>query len=451
MNIDATGVATYLEQYIIGYRTEYRRFSSPPPRGGGYPPLGVSPYLYSQEIICYLCKDGFAIADYSQEPEYRWEIAGGPTLLVDYPESLTPTEIIELLKKEGLSGKPIGIYRIVSQNPLPAEVWRGILDTPIQVVKVAVDQTTIVVYSYDFDWNSLIRRLTFGAFGAILDIKLRTKDSPFWFPHVIANLGFATADRQSKRFFNYLELSCHVDAAAWDIRNVPVRVQVDLRRDYARTISSTAEGGSLSFGDSFAWVEHFFDRLSALKSAIDKFEILLENEISGDEAIFHNFLESHPILLDVYGQTISKPRFHYPKGESPLGKEYVEPDFILRFPGKSYRLVELEKPSKLIATKQGHTRYGVSQSSFQIAEWKAYIKNHYELLKRKFPGIALNFSTMIVISRSTTKSIGVGRDMRQYMELVKEQYAVDDILTYDDLLARAKQAYVALSSLAVEV
>lgn len=449
MNVNPMGVATYLTRYVVGYRNEYERFTSPPPRGGGYPRLLVSPYLYSPKITCYLAEDGVAIADYSQEPEYRWDIAGGPTLLFDYPDTRTPPDIIELLKDQGLWGKPIGIYRIVSQTQLPDEVWTGRLDHPIETVKEIVDNTVILVHAYDLDWHSLIMRLTFGAFGAILDVKLRPKDSPFWIPHIVSNLGFATADRKYKRFFHYLELLPHVDLAAWDIRNIATRVRVDLRRDYARTVGSAAEGGTLSFGDAYAWVEHYFDRVSRLGTAIEKFENLLEQQASGDEAIFHSFLKEHPILLDVYGQAMSKPRFHYPEGESPIGKEYIEPDFILRFPGNSYRLVELEKPSKKIATKQGQPRSEITQSSFQIAEWKAYIKNHYDLLKDQFPGIAVNFGTMIVISRSSVESFGVARDVRRYRELIKEQFAVDEVLTYDDLLARAKQAYVALSSLTI--
>jgi hypothetical protein len=92
----------------------------------------------------------------------------------------------------------------------------------------------------------------------------------------------------------------------------------------------------------------------------------------------------------------------------------------------------------------------VTQAGFQIAEWKTYIKNHYDKLKMDFPGISVSCSTMIVISRSTHENFGRGRDIAAYMQLVKQQLAVDEVLTYDDLLARSKQAYVALSSLAIE-
>ena len=57
---------------------------------------------------------------------------------------------------------------------------------------------------------------------------------------------------------------------------------------------------------------------------------------------------------------------------------------------------------------------------------------------------------MIVISRSTEESYGQGREIRRYKELVKEMFSVDEVLTYDDLVARAKQAYIALSNLGTD-
>jgi len=46
---------------------------------------------------------------------------------------------------------------------------------------------------------------------------------------------------------------------------------------------------------------------------------------------------------------------------------------------------------------------------------------------------------MIVISRSTEESFGYGRNIRRYKELIKEQFSADEILTYDDLVARANK------------
>ena len=151
MNANANQIRVYLTRYISSYRSEYERFSSPRPRGGGYPAIPVSPYLYSKQITCFVARNGVAIADFSWEPEYHWEIAGGPTLLVDYPQSRTPAEVVALLKEQGLWGKPIGIYRIVSQNELPEDIWAGKLDDVAETIEQSVGETTVIIRSYDVD------------------------------------------------------------------------------------------------------------------------------------------------------------------------------------------------------------------------------------------------------------------------------------------------------------
>jgi len=135
----AKDISNYLERYVFTYRREYERFTSSPPRGGGYPKFPISPYLYSKELNCYLAKDGVVITDQTKEPSYSWHIAGGPALCVDYEESKTPPEIIDLLKREGIWGKPIGIYRIVSKGRLAAHVWHGNLGQPVEFIENSIN------------------------------------------------------------------------------------------------------------------------------------------------------------------------------------------------------------------------------------------------------------------------------------------------------------------------
>jgi hypothetical protein len=182
---------------------------------------------------------------------------------------------------------------------------------------------------------------------------------------------------------------------------------------------------------------------------LGEFESLLHAQSGADERIFHSFIEKHPMLLDVYAEPISKPRWFYPPGTSPLGKSYVEPDFVLKYPDGSYRLVELERPNKELATAQGQPRAGVNQAAFQIGEWRTYIANHYDLLKAEYPGISVRQSATIVIGRSSSAGVGLGRSLQQYKELLASQYPTVDVLTYDELLDRARHAYAGLTSLAV--
>lgn len=448
MTVSAGEVVRYLKIYVESYRRQYTRFTCPPPRGGGYPKIGISPYLYSKELICHLAKDGGAITDFSWQPSYQWEIAGGPALVVDFPQTRTPKELTNLLKQKGLWGKNIGLYRIVSQHGIEDEIWAGHLPEPLLTVQEIVgSETKIEVRCYDLDCKSLIQRLTFGAFCKILDIKLAYNQSDFWVPQIIRNLGFTTADRKFKRFYHYLELFSYMEKAAWDIRSIWARVHLDVRRDFASAISRGGRrDGFIEITTPEVKINRFYDRLTAFKKAIDDFENLLNEHLQADESLFHDFLKQNSVLLDIYGEVISKPRFYYPEGESPLGKKYVEPDFIIKYPNNKYKLVELEKPGKPIATKKGQPRSEVNQAAFQIAEWDTYIKNHYGLIENDFPGISVHRSSMIVIGRESEKSFGSGRDIIKYMEIVASQYSAE-VYLYDDLLKMAKQAYIQVASL----
>jgi len=443
-------IVRYLASYLEAYHREYASFVSSPPAGGGYPPLSVSPYLYSRHLLCFVARDGYAVADFSREPGYRWEISGGPALLPDFTQSRTPDEIVSFLKAQGLWGKSTGIARIVAEQGIPDEVWRGDLGPVLAVADVNCDETIIHVEQHDIDWRSLVQRLTFGAYDLILNVYLPEPQSPFWRPHITRNLGFAPADRNNKRFYHYLELSPHLDDAAWDARSIPTRVALDVRRDFAHAFTFQAHGqpgGTVSFGAPALWIERFHDRLRFLAQKIVEFSELLAETADTTEGVFHRFLEANPILLDVYGEVKSKPRFVYPAGASPLGKEYVEPDFVIRYIGDNYKLVEIERPSKALGTGRGETRAGVTQAAFQIAEWKTYIQKHYSLISAEFPGIAVNNRSMILISRAREESVGRGRKVNEYLELVKNQLAVDEVLTYDHLLQRAEGAYARLAAL----
>lgn len=191
------------------------------------------------------------------------------------------------------------------------------------------------------------------------------------------------------------------------------------------------------------FISNFHFDIADFERVINNFEELLNLKKDDDESIFHDYINNNPVLLDVYGEAISKPRFYYPPDESPLGKKYVEPDFIIKYNGNKYKLVELEKPAKKLSTKQGHPRFEVTQTTFQIAEWKNYIENFYHSIKDKFPGICVhsNCSSMVIISRSSQERKDIN-----YMNLLCTQFSCE-VITYDDLLERAKRACRNLSAL----
>lgn len=405
---NAKDIIGYMMTYLLYYRLFFLNFTEDPPKGAGYPKLyRVSPYLYANKITCYVAKDGVVIAHYDGLED-------------EAPEFLPPLK-------------------------LKVETDTSASDVPTNTKPT----TKIIVKVYDVELEELVRRLTFGLLADKFADKdyIRSKQWVFWDPIIVRHLAITSTKGETKRSYYYLEILFHRDNAAWDQRGVKIRVPSDIRRDFAYVASRRGrEYGSITYSTSTE--EILFEKLNEVKRAIDGFEELLSNNPQGEEGLFHDYLKSNPILLDVYAETInSKPRFHYPEGTSPLGKAYVEPDFIIKYPGDRYKLVELEKPGKSMATEQGQPRSEVSQAAFQIAEWDTYIRNHYDQISSIFSGISVNRTSMIVISRSTETSFGAGRDVKRYMELLSQQYRADEVFTYDDLLSKAKQAYTQLSTL----
>ena len=367
--------------------------------------------------------------------------------MVDSEPTQVPDHVIATLRARNLYGKNIGIYRIVHKEPLSVDVATGRLPSPSDETTRQVNGTKLLSRVYQISIADLISRLTLGAVGPILDLHRPTPQSEFWNPRVVRGLGVTTADRTTKRWFNYLEFGSHVEQAAWDRRSIWARINVDLRRHFWHAIAAEKTGAYISFDNPTVPLDlssQIPDKLAQVKTAIDGFEALLEQRGSDPEATFHEYLEQHPVLLDVYGEVISKPRFTYPPGQSPTGKHHVEPDFLIKYPGHVYRLIELERPSKELSTKHGETRKEVTQASWQIGEWKDYIQNHYDKLKESYPGISSGVVTEIIISRSSAQLPG-DVDINRYLAMARQQLGIDELITYDLLVERAHEAYARLS------
>ncbi|MBW8833051.1 MAG: DUF4263 domain-containing protein [Burkholderiales bacterium] len=451
MAVTIERVAEYLMAYAGRYREDYAVATMPRPRGPGYPAWVLSPYLHESSLDVYVASDGVVIAE-EGEPPYQWFIAGGPAMKVDYEPTRTPDAVSETLASNGLLGKPIGIFRIVAKTEMPAHVWRGQVCGVVRELRIQDKKTGIAAHVREVNSSlkEVVQSLTFGAYGLILDVHLPTQESQFGESHLTRNLGMFPADLSGRRFFEHLEVFGHADACAWDTRSVGLRVQRDLRRDLAAVLSNPegARGGSVSLGSVSPWIEAYNNRLEHLEAAISELRAALRFQGDAIEAVFHAVLEKHPLLLDVYGVCESRPELAYPPGyASPIGKSKLQPDFLIRYPDESYKLVEIERPAKLVATAQGQPRSEVGQAVFQTAEWKHFIKTHYQVVAKRYPGIQAKCRTAVVMSRLHQESFKNIDDARAYMGLMMEQFNIDEFLTFDDLLERACTAYALIAGL----
>lgn len=452
MPIAADCLATFLFAYARSYREAHARATTPPPAGPGYPRLPCSPFLVASVFDAYITETGVVINHQGKEPDYQWFIAGGPALKVDYQPTRTPPRVIQILTAKGVIGKPIGIYRIVAKTPMRQSVWRG------RVLRVAREVTisdpelaiTLNIKEVRGSLAEVVNAMSFGAYGHIIDIFLPNPQSPIGKPHLIKNFGIFTADLKGRRFFTHLEIHGQADAAAWDARTIQLRVQSDLRRDLASWLADPTQerGGSMTLGRVPEWLATYSDRLARLGRSIAALRAALQNHAEVVEAVFHELLLAHPLLLDVYGTCESKPKFIYPAGaKSPIGKASLEPDFLVRYTDRSYKLIEIERPSKNVVTAQGQPRAEVTQAVFQCAEWCHFIKTHYQTLAARYPEIQARCKTAVIMSRTNQLSFKGVEDIDAYKGLMAQQFRIDEFYTYDDLYDRARTAYELLSGL----
>lgn len=452
MTVNIEIVADFIFSYTRNYRSAYDKATTPQPDGPGYPKLVESPYLNAKRLQVYVAEDGVIIS-IENEPTYQWYINGGPALKVDYEPTKTPRKVTQFLVENNLQGKFIGIYTIVSKTTLASCVWRGRLQDIGRDLEVSDTdlELTLSLKQIRSPVKKLFNILTFGAIGSVLDPHFYDETADFGKSHIYKNLGFFPADLNSRRFFEYVEISFHSDKAAWDKRLISLRVQQDLRRDICSALASYGQeplGGTMSFGGEPKWLESYNNRLNSLRASISVLRDALRFQSYEVESIFHDILEKHPVLLDVYGLCESKPELSYPNGQtSPIGKKKLQPDFIIKYPDQSYKMIEIERPSKQLATTQGQPRAEVSQAVFQTAEWKHYIKTHYSLVAARYPGIQSKCKTSVIMSRFTQQNFKSASDARDYMGLIMEQYKIDEFLTFDDLLERAISAHTMLSGL----
>lgn len=400
--VGADDILRYMLKYIEQYRVAYTKLISPPPAGNGYPPLLISPYITDTVVTCYCGTNGVA-AIWGEHATQDLPPPGIRTHLT------TPASFADV----------------------PEDVQRGIMPAPTQVVEGTVGSSAVRVEMIDLSIQDIAKRLYLGVLPPVSD---PVSDDPFWIETRIARIWFSSVKTRRARYIPFLEIVKHLDDAAWDPRSAWVRAEHRVRADFAHVAGPTDAA--------------FSNQILLLAKAIADFRELLRTQPDAVEDVFHAFLEQNPILLDVYGEAKSKPQWHYPVGEkSAIGKQYVEPDFILKYPGSRYKLVELERPSKAVGTKKGQTNADVTQAAFQIAEWRDYISKHYNLLEDEFPHISADAPGIVIISRSTERSFARATDFDGYRALMRNQFKAIDILTYDDLLAVAEAMFARLAAL----
>jgi len=176
-------------------------------------------------------------------------------------------------------------------------------------------------------------------------------------------------------------------------------------------------------------VENALHRLDGRRAARERYTRLLEQFealLAGPEEPCHQFLKANPGLLC--------PTHDMAWSKVPFGK-YVS-DFVFREPFNDYLLVEIEAPYRELFRNDGHPRHELTHAIGQIDDWLGYIQTNKVMVERELglSGISATPRTLVVIGRAASLTA----DNRQKLAVMQGQRPHLSILTYDDLIERAR-------------
>jgi len=164
------------------------------------------------------------------------------------------------------------------------------------------------------------------------------------------------------------------------------------------------------------------------RNILQEFEDLLMRPSVKEEDI-HQFIYRRPELLSpIHKRVLSK---------LPFGKTVS--DFVVEQADGTYILVELESATARLFNSKKHISGALNQAIGQVIDWKRYITDNKSTVERelKLQGISSDPHALIVIGRSAELDDALRSHLKSYLVA----HPTLSILTYDELLKRARQAF----------
>jgi cytidylate kinase len=161
------------------------------------------------------------------------------------------------------------------------------------------------------------------------------------------------------------------------------------------------------------------------KRLIDEFERLVNSELP--EKVYQKFLAANPVFIDpLADEVIDQQR---------LGLEY-KTDFVVRRLDNEYILVEIEKPQDNIFTGKNDFTAEFTHAFGQVIDFQEWVDSNSDYARRHMPGISSPRGLLVMGTRKNLLPEQVAKLKR---------YSINSqairILTYDDLIERAKILY----------
>ena len=210
-----------------------------------------------------------------------------------------------------------------------------------------------------------------------------------------------------------LEFYPRLGAPRWNPQFAPLWAETDLLAAVAREQFRSAQ---------FASLDPNVDARKNFLRVVAEFESLL----SGPEEPAHQFLKSHPELLNLTHVAFWS--------KLPLGDRVT--DFVFKSPTQEYLLVEIESPLRELFRKDGHPRAELTHAISQIIDWRVFIENNLGKVQTELGlvGMPANPESLIVIGRASA----LNPENRRKLATLHGQVPNLKILTYDDLIADVK-------------
>lgn len=172
--------------------------------------------------------------------------------------------------------------------------------------------------------------------------------------------------------------------------------------------------------------------LAALRAGTADLEALLANDAAPEEDL-QRCLTRNPLLFGPdYRNVLPKHR---------LGSDFVM-DYALERLSGFVDLIEIEKSHYRLFTKAGNPTKELVHAEQQVLDWLDWLEEHASYARKDLPGV-LRPVGYVVIGRSTQL------DQKAIRRLKRRNAAFRDavqIMTYDDLLQRAKNLFAALTT-----
>lgn len=185
------------------------------------------------------------------------------------------------------------------------------------------------------------------------------------------------------------------------------------------------QSGSAFFAPKIEQIIQTDNILDRLQQKVNELKVLLEDEVSEEK--LQIFLKENPFLLKPSSELIPKQK---------LGEDFVT-DFILLNildQGPCYTLIELEKSSYSILTKEGVLSSNVNHAIKQTRDWDIWLEKNKAYLQNKLPWFE-SPEYLIVIGRTHL----MNDNEKAYLRSYNREYKKLKIMSYDDIIAQTEE------------